>query len=72
MAELLTPYYKLQAQGPAETGIVMTMRIEEGAGGPLEGWTTDLLLAKLRELLQGEDPLVRTALVRTDTTTVTL
>ncbi|MFF9271156.1 hypothetical protein TR631_33920 [Streptomyces rochei] len=72
MADMTTPFYKLQATSSGETGFVLTMRIEEGAGGPLAGWDTTTLLDAIRSLLKGDDPMVQTALVLTETKTTTL
>lgn len=72
MAELLTPYYRITARGPNETGFALLLRIEEGAGGPLEGRTMDSVVAEIRALLQGGDDQIATAMVLTETTTTSL
>lgn len=72
MAELTFPYYRLNANGPAETGFVVTLQIQEGSGGPLAGQTVDTVLAGLRATLQNDDPSVSTELVKFATTTTYL
>lgn len=69
MAELPYPYYRLGATGRDETGFTLTLRIEEGAGGPLPGRTTSDVLEGIRKLLAGDDPDVVTALSRSEITT---
>ncbi|MFJ9037485.1 hypothetical protein ACIRF8_12960 [Streptomyces sp. NPDC102406] len=61
------PYYRLSAQGRSESGFTLTLRIEEGAGGPLPGMTTESVLDGIRQLLAGED--VTTSLSRSEITT---
>jgi hypothetical protein len=54
MTEMPYPYYKLQSDGPSETGFTLKFQIEEGAGGPLDGKTTDGVLDSLKQLLTGD------------------
>ncbi|MEV3857719.1 hypothetical protein AB0J38_25765 [Streptomyces sp. NPDC050095] len=62
------PYYRLSAQGRAEAGFVLTLRVEEGAGGPLPGMTTASVLDGIRKLLgEGTDD-VTTSLSRSEIT----
>lgn len=69
MAELPYPYYRLQAEGPNETGFRLLFHIDEGAGGPLEGQSTQSILDELRQRLAGEDGTVTTSLARVEITT---
>jgi hypothetical protein len=70
MAEQMPyPYYRLTGSGPDETGFVLSIRIEEGAGGPVAGHTTDSVLAGIRELLAKDNDSVSTALTRFEITT---
>lgn len=45
------PYYQLVANGPNETGLVVTLHVQEGAGGPLEGQSVDTILDGIRAQL---------------------
>lgn len=72
MAELTFPYYQLIAGGPNETGFTVLLQIQEGAGGPLPGQTTDSLLEGLRQQLQGGDVQITTTLAKVATTTTYL
>jgi hypothetical protein len=54
MAELTYPYYQFQADGPNETGFSITVKIGEGAGGPLPGMTVQSVLDELKRLLAGD------------------
>lgn len=56
------PYYRLTANGRNEMGFGLTLRIEEGAGGPLPGQSIESVLDGIRLLLAGEDPDVTTSL----------
>ncbi|MFI0236318.1 hypothetical protein [Streptomyces sp. NPDC016845] len=67
MADMPYPYYRLSAQGRDEAGFTLTLRIEEGAGGPLPGLTTESVLDSIRQLLAGEN--VTTSLSRSEITT---
>ncbi|MFE8944491.1 hypothetical protein [Streptomyces sp. NPDC007856] len=60
--DLPYPYYRLQADGPNETGFGLLVHIEEGAGGPLPGMTTQGVLDSLRALLEGTGGTVTTTL----------
>lgn len=64
MAELPYPYYRINADGPGETGFAVTLQIQQGAGGPLEGQTVESVLAGLRELMQAGNDEVSTALTK--------
>ena len=68
MAELPYPYYRLNAEGPSETGFSIVVQIQEGAGGPLPGQTQDSVLAGLRELLMAGDAEVLTNLTKVQIT----
>ncbi|MGW6142178.1 hypothetical protein [Streptomyces sp. NPDC055140] len=62
------PYYRLTGDGRNETGFTLTLRVEEGAGGPLPGQTTESLLDDIRVLLAGYDPDATTSLSRSEIT----
>lgn len=68
MAELPYPYYRLNCQGPNETGFSIVVQIQEGAGGPLPGQTQDSVIAALREQLMAGDVEVLTDLTRVSIT----
>lgn len=55
MPELPYPYYQVQADGPDETGLHLTLKVEPGAGGALPGISEQQLLAHLKEYLAGAD-----------------
>ncbi|MGQ4349680.1 hypothetical protein [Streptomyces sp. SAS_275] len=61
MAEMAYPYYRIQADGPNETAITLTLRVDAGVGGPLPGLTEQKVLDGVRALLAGEDVSVRAA-----------
>lgn len=67
MAEMPYPYYKLQSDGPSESGFTIKLQIEENAGGPLEGKTTAGVLEDLKQLLTGDGTTV--SLIRYEVTT---
>ncbi|MGW7424432.1 hypothetical protein ACWGJB_31125 [Streptomyces sp. NPDC054813] len=69
MPDLPYPYHRLQAEGPDETGFAMLVHIEDGAGGPLKGQTSEGVLENLRTALQGDDSPVITSLTRYDIAT---
>lgn len=55
MADSLTyPYYRLQADGPNETGFTLLIQISDGAGGPLPGMTAQSVLDDLKARLVGD------------------
>lgn len=54
MAEMPYPYYRLQADGPSETGINLTFQLQTGAGGPLPAISEADLLAHLKTYLAGD------------------
>lgn len=68
MADLLYPYYQLIANGPNETGLVVTLHIQEGAGGPLPGQTAQGVVEDMRQRLAAGDG-VTTNLSRCEITT---
>lgn len=68
MAELTYPHYRLNANGPSETGFSITLQIQEGAGGPLAGHTTESVLTALRDLLKGGNVDVSTELTKFEIT----
>lgn len=45
------PYYQLIANGPNETGLVVTLHVQEGAGGPLAGQSATTILDGIRAQL---------------------
>lgn len=71
MAELLYPYYRIQADGPAETAFQMQIHIEEGGGGPLAGQTSQGVLDDLCTRLRGDNGDVTVTLTRVEITTTT-
>jgi hypothetical protein len=48
------PYYQVQADGPDETGLHLTVKVEPGAGGALPDISEEQLLAHLKEYLAGD------------------
>ncbi|MFE4715907.1 hypothetical protein ACFRLW_05545 [Streptomyces sp. NPDC056728] len=63
------PYYRLTATGRDETGFILTLRVEEGAGGPLPGQTTESVLDGIRTLLASGETDVTTSLSHSEITT---
>lgn len=61
------PYYRLQANGPSETGITLKLQTEEGAAGPLAGRTTAGVLEEIKQLLTGDG--ITVSLTRYEVTT---
>lgn len=57
MADMPYPYYRLQAAGSSETGFTMLFQLEEGAGGPLAGMTSQDVLDHLKAYFAGEGAL---------------
>ncbi|WP_460067404.1 hypothetical protein [Streptomyces sp. YKOK-I1] len=55
MPELPYPYYQVQADGPDETGLHLTVKVETGAGGALPNISEEQLIAHLKEYLAGAD-----------------
>lgn len=55
MPELPYPFYQVQADGPDETGLHLTVKVETGAGGTLPGISEQQLIAHLKEYLAGPD-----------------
>ena len=45
------PYYRLDGDGPSETGFSMLVQLQNGAGGPLAGLTGDSVMEALRDFL---------------------
>ncbi|WP_055696483.1 hypothetical protein [Streptomyces silaceus] len=72
MPELPYPHYKIQADGPNETGCVMTVVISDGVGGPLPGTTAKGIVEDLARRLAGEDGDVTVSLVRTEISATSL
>lgn len=72
MAELAYPHYVLQADGPRETGLLLTIIISDGVGGPLPGKTVEGTIEHLRQYLLGEDGDVTVQLVHNQIQTTTL
>lgn len=68
MAELAYPYHRLNAQGPAETGFSITLKVEAWPGGPLAGQSEASVLAGLRALLLAGDGDVSTELTKFEIT----
>lgn len=68
MAELPYPNYRLNADGPAETGFAITLYIQVGQGGPLAGQTVESVIDGLRDLLKGGDDQVSTVLTKSEIT----
>ncbi|WP_371646501.1 hypothetical protein [Streptomyces mirabilis] len=69
MAELQYPYYRLQADGPDETGFTLLGHVEDGAAGPLTGQTAERTLQDLADRLRGDSGDVTVSLTRYDITT---
>lgn len=69
MAELPYPHYRLSVQGPSETGVTLTLHVEPGAGGLLEGQTTESVVADIRRLLLADDSARSSSLTRFELTT---
>ncbi|MFL1903073.1 hypothetical protein ACJWDR_28810 [Streptomyces tauricus] len=63
MPELSYPHYRIQADGPNETGCVMTVVISDGVGGPLPGTTSRGVVEALKEQLVGDSGEVSVSLV---------
>lgn len=51
MADTPYPHYRLQADGPGETGITLIIQTGEGAAGPLAGLTQFGVVQFLRDYL---------------------
>ncbi|NED75285.1 hypothetical protein G3I51_23765 [Streptomyces sp. SID9944] len=62
MDDMPYPYYRLQADGPDDTGITMLFQLQEGPGGPLPGLTSEGILDHLKEYLAGDRTTVRLSL----------
>ncbi|MGW1892152.1 hypothetical protein ACWCP6_18110 [Streptomyces sp. NPDC002004] len=72
MADLPYPYHRIQAEGPDETGFALLVHIEEGAGGPLSGQTTQSVLEDLCAQLRSDRDDVTTSVTRYEITTTSL
>lgn len=59
------PSYRLDANGPDETGFSMIIQVENGAAGPIVGMTQDSLLDAIRALFDNQ-PGVDTLLAYSD------
>lgn len=68
MADLPYPFYRLNVQGPSETGFYITLKIDVGAGGPLEGQTPESVIAALRGQLKADDDQVSTDVTKFEIT----
>lgn len=55
MPELSYPHYKIQADGPNETGFLITLTVSAGVGGPLPGTTPQGVAEGLKAQLQADD-----------------
>lgn len=55
MADTPYPHYYMQANGPNETGVALTIQVEDGAGGPLAGLDDTSLMNYLRDYLAAQD-----------------
>ncbi|MBT2508795.1 hypothetical protein J7I98_23495 [Streptomyces sp. ISL-98] len=51
MADTPYPHYRLQADGPNETGLTLLIQVTVGAGGPLPGLTEQSVVEELRDSL---------------------
>lgn len=69
MAELPYPYYRIQADGPSETGFSLLVHIEEDAAGPLAGQTSQGVLDDLCARLRGDSGDVTVSMTRYEITT---
>ncbi|MEU2402823.1 hypothetical protein ABZ609_00555 [Streptomyces rubiginosohelvolus] len=63
MADTPFPHYKLQADGPNETGLILMVQVSLGAGGSLPGLTEQSVVEHLRDWL-GSRPGVVTQLAK--------
>lgn len=52
--DLPYPNYLCQANGPDETGLTLSVYIENGAGGPLPGLDGDALMQYVRDHLAAQ------------------
>ncbi|MFE7973015.1 hypothetical protein [Streptomyces shenzhenensis] len=68
MADMPYPYYRLQADGPQETGMVLLFQVATGSGGPLPNVSKEDLLAHLKEYLAGDSGDVTARLTAFDVT----
>ncbi|WP_030798983.1 hypothetical protein [Streptomyces sp. NRRL S-337] len=72
MADTPYPYYRMQASGPDETGYSLVIQIQQGAGGGLEGLTSEEdVIAAVRGIFDGRDG-VSSTLTRYSVATNTL
>jgi hypothetical protein len=71
MADLPYPYYRIQAYRDDESGFGLLIHIEDGAGGPLTGQTSQGVLDELCARLRGDSGDVTVALTRYEITTTT-
>lgn len=55
MPELPYPTYTISANGPNETGFVIVLHLEDGAGGPLPDMTDTGVVGYLRDHLATQD-----------------
>jgi hypothetical protein len=54
VADMPYPYYRLQADGPSETGMVLLFQVQTSGAGPLPGRTEEDLLAHLKAYFAGD------------------
>jgi len=71
VADMPFPYYRLQANGPNETGFTLLCQIEEGGGGPLPGQTMQGVLDGLKQQIVGTSGDVTASLTHYEITTTT-
>jgi len=69
MAELAYPYYRIQADGPNETGFTLLLRADAGVGGPIPGLTEQSIVDGVRALLAGNSGDVTVQLTHYEITT---
>ncbi|MFF8901659.1 hypothetical protein ACF082_29730 [Streptomyces lydicus] len=65
------PYYRMQINGPSESGFSLAVQVEQGAGGPLEGLSEADLIAAIRNIFDSREG-VSTTLTRYSVSTDTL
>lgn len=58
MSETPFPHYRLQADGPNETGFTLVVQVSLGAGGPLPGLTEQSVIEHLRDYLDARPDVV--------------
>ncbi len=58
MADTPFPHYRLQADGPNETGLTLMVQVSLGAGGTLPGLTEQSVVEYLRDYLEARPGVV--------------